>query len=405
MLGMPTCHVAGARHAHQLPRKAVDVRDGRVSKPAGGSVETARRKIRGEWLVFGIVLAISLSFALYTNHTWEDFYITYRSSKNLATGNGLVFTPGERVHAFTSPVNVLLPAVLSYATGNKSDDLVLWLYRIIAAVAQAVAAVLLYKIAKAQSLKTLAIFVLVGLFATNVKIVDFSINGQEAGFMVFFLAWRSFAACAGPRAAVRLGLAWAGLMWTRPDGWVYGGVIAAAFFVFNVGVPGNGSRLKLLKTFCGAGPPSAALYLPWLIWAWSYYGSPIPNTVIAKGLDVAMDPLTLANRTMLFLHEAVYISHSTSVPFGPIYLRGWDSAVVFCCGISAWLALWYWILPFGNRQTRAFSFAYWLGNWYILVVVPCAYDWYFPNVSILAVCVIARLFSKGSTFSICSEKG
>ena len=27
------------------------------------------------WWVFWIVLAIAISFAIYTNHAWEDFYI------------------------------------------------------------------------------------------------------------------------------------------------------------------------------------------------------------------------------------------------------------------------------------------------------------------------------------------
>ncbi len=160
---------------------------GPAALPASATEETVLKNSAG-WLVFAIVFAISLSFAIYTNHTWEDFYITYRSSKNLATGNGLVFTPGQRVHAFTSPLNVLVPAGLSYALGNQSDELVLWLYRLITITAQAAAAVLLWQIAKAQRLKPLATFVLIGLFATNAKIVNFSVNGQEVGFMMFFLA-------------------------------------------------------------------------------------------------------------------------------------------------------------------------------------------------------------------------
>ena len=54
--------------------------------------------------VFLGIFIIAVSFALYTNHAWEDYYITYRPSKNLATGHGLVFTPGQRTHTFTSPL-------------------------------------------------------------------------------------------------------------------------------------------------------------------------------------------------------------------------------------------------------------------------------------------------------------
>ena len=76
---------------------------------------------RARWLIFAGVFAIAMAFAAFTHHAWEDYYITYRVSKNLATGHGLVYTVGERVHAFTSPLNVLLPAALSVLTGNTSD--------------------------------------------------------------------------------------------------------------------------------------------------------------------------------------------------------------------------------------------------------------------------------------------
>jgi len=69
------------------------------------------------------MFAVELAWSLYTQHAWEDYYITYRASKNLATGNGLTFTAGERVHSFTSPLGVLLPALASLLTGNSSDKL------------------------------------------------------------------------------------------------------------------------------------------------------------------------------------------------------------------------------------------------------------------------------------------
>jgi hypothetical protein len=76
-------------------------------------------------LVVGTVFLVAFAFAAYTHHAWEDYWITYRISQNLATGHGLVYTPGERLHAFTSPLGVLLPAGFCWLTGNRSDDLVL----------------------------------------------------------------------------------------------------------------------------------------------------------------------------------------------------------------------------------------------------------------------------------------
>ena len=150
------------------------------------SASGLERKAR--WLIFAGVFAIALAFAAYTQHAWEDYYITYRVSKNLATGHGLVYTVGERVHAFTSPLNVLLPAALIVITGNTSDELVLWLFRLVSCALLAGAAVLLFDSARKNSLNWIPTAVLVGMFGLDAKIVDFSINGQEAAFMMFFLA-------------------------------------------------------------------------------------------------------------------------------------------------------------------------------------------------------------------------
>ncbi|MCX6923094.1 MAG: hypothetical protein NT154_07780, partial [Verrucomicrobia bacterium] len=216
---------------------------------------------------------------------WEDYYITYRVSKNLALGHGLVFTVGERVHAFTSPFNVLIPAALSLLTGNRSDELVLWLFRVVSAGLLGGAAVLLFDSARKNALGRLATILLIGLFALDAKIVDFSINGQEIAFMMFFLALALHALTVRSNwPALQLGLAGAGLMWTRPDGFVYLGAIGLGFLLFDAGRPIGQTRLGLLKILsCGAAL-TIVLYLPWLFWAWHYFGTPVPHTIIAKGM-------------------------------------------------------------------------------------------------------------------------
>ncbi len=82
------------------------------------------------WLI-ALVMSAGLAFAAYTQHVWEDYWITFRASRNLAMGNGLVYSPGERLHTFTSPLGVLLPAAFSWITGNQTDALALWLFRIV----------------------------------------------------------------------------------------------------------------------------------------------------------------------------------------------------------------------------------------------------------------------------------
>src|SRR5262249_29250347 len=80
------------------------------------------------WFV-PLALLGCLGYALYTGHVWEDYLITFRFSKILVDGHGLVYNLGERLHGFTSPLGVLLPALGYWLTGN--DQSALWFFRVL----------------------------------------------------------------------------------------------------------------------------------------------------------------------------------------------------------------------------------------------------------------------------------
>ena len=202
------------------------------------------------WLIAAVAFAIPVAFALLTNHAWEDYFITLRSSRNLLQGNGLVYNAGDRLHTFTSPLGVLIPALCTWLAGPDHELAALWIFRVFNAT----------------------------LLFLDPKLIDFSTNGQEAAILVFFavLLWSELEAPDGPRArwlAVALG----GLMWTRPDAFVLAGAILLPHLWLNRGADGLRRAVLLRGGFFGG-----MLYLPWFAWAWWYYGSPIPNTIIAK---------------------------------------------------------------------------------------------------------------------------
>ena len=235
--------------------------------------------------IYLAIFGVGLAWSLYTNHTWEDYYITYRASKNLATGHGLTFTQGERVHSFTSPLGVLLPALANIITAHRSDYAALWIFRLLSIAAYSGAGLILWRLGRAIRSGQFATGLLIVLFAIDAKIVDFSTNGMETGFLLLFLAWALLALITPPpRQHIHLGLAWTGLMWTRPDSFIYISVLALGALMFPISSRSSSERVRLLKSFLFSGLITSALYLPWLVWAWVYYGSPIPHTIIAKGL-------------------------------------------------------------------------------------------------------------------------
>ena len=176
----------------------------------------------------------ALSFGIYTQHAWEDWYITYRCSKNLATGNGLVYNAGERVHAFTSVLGTLIPAFLNFITLDYSDDLVLWLFRVLNCVVLGFSAYLLAKIARKWFSFLPSMAVLVGVFALDTKTLDFTIHGMETPYLVFSLSLFLYLISFYPlkELKLKLGVAWALLEYSRPDGIVYAVILAVAMLLF-----------------------------------------------------------------------------------------------------------------------------------------------------------------------------
>ncbi len=350
---------------------------------------TRSSRLNAPLLAFCLAAAVAPACALHTRHAWEDYYITYRSSKNLATGHGLVFNVGDRLHTFTSPLGVLLPAVASLLTANSSDPAAWWIFRLMCIAAFGGAAAL-----AAQLLRRLdcagpaAAFTLVWL-ALEAKTVDFTINGMETAFMVLFLvhALRSHLT-PGPRQWLHLGGAWAGLMWTRPDSFIYIGLIAAGCWVFNDPAQSGASRRSLLPVYLRAGAVATALYLPWLLFAHFYYGTAVPHTITAKsGIG---DPRTLAGllQTALRLPFTAWSDTSSlQGTFLPAYylIGGWPERLLQFASAPAALAAVLWLLPFLRPVARACSFAFFGAHVYLSYFPYFPFPWYLPSTAVLGI--------------------
>ena len=347
---------------------------------------------------FVAVSIVGLAFAAYTGHAWEDYWITFRSSRNLATGLGLVFTPGEHLHTFTSPVGVLLPAGLCWLTGNRSDELVLWLFRLASIAALAAALVLLLRVLLTLQRHRISTLLTLALVALDAKTVDFSINGMETGFLIFFLALALHGLLVpGPRQTLRIGVAWAGMMWTRPDGVVYIAALGLGALLFLA--PGDGARTRRawLNTLVGAAMVCAVLYLPWLLWTWWYYGSPVPHTIVAKATN--KPPLSAVELVEDFLLLPVQLLvGESSLPWTYLphyaWFGGWYDTVHAAAKAFGLVAAFAWLVPLLRPPTRMVSLAFYLVQFYLSGVVREYFPWYLPAGALLGYLTVGLLFDQ-----------
>jgi hypothetical protein len=257
---------------------------------------------RFELLFFAaLAAAVCLAYALQTQHVWEDYFITFRHSRNLAEGNGLVYHVGERVHGFTSPLGTLLPALFHRLAGNpESFWPALWAFRIASIICFSAAAALLVKTVWLVDPTAVLARRLAGLFfILEAKGVAFTVNGQETGFLLFFLILTLYLQQSGfSRHVVLGGLAWAGLQWTRPDGCV----IALASAIVALILPSRETRRQLLPALVMMGIVAFLAYLPWLAGAWWYYGTPVPHTIVAKA-GLAIPPWQIDRLAYVFQYR------------------------------------------------------------------------------------------------------
>lgn len=338
-------------------------------------------------LAAALAAGAGLGFALFTGHVWEDYFITFRSSLNLATGHGLVYQPGERVHTFTSPLGTLLPALFALGDGESVVPRALWCFRLVSLGALASALWLVARAMLRDGVAPFAVGATSALWALDPKIIDFAINGQEAALLVLFVVvtWQALADGA---SVWRIGVGCAGLQWTRPDGCVFFAALGIAWAIFG-GSP-NRDPLLRLRLLLGGAMVGLLLYLPWAVFASAYYGSPVPHTIAAKvshyGPGELASALGLYPWRLLFGHVALHDL------FRPAYFffGGWPTALAWASRLFGLAAALAWLVPGVRPAGRIASTAFFLGGFYV-ESIPRS-PWYFPGWQALALVAWAYLF-------------
>jgi hypothetical protein len=224
-------------------------------------------------------------------------------------------------------------------------------------------------------------------WALDPKTVDFSINGMESALLILFIviAWRGFTDAARLRWCA---LGFAGLQWTRPDGCVFFAVLAAAWLLCSRPSDAPAWRARL-----GFVIRSAALgviaYLPWVLFAWAYYGTPVPHTILAKISQFT--PGELATALLLYPWRLLFGHVALHGVFMPAYyfFGDWPPVLGVIARLLAVAAALAWAWSALRPTARIASAAFFLGGFYV-EYIPRS-PWYYPGWLALGFLALAGL--------------
>jgi hypothetical protein len=225
----------------------------------------------GGWAVALIALALllRLGWLAYTNYTEEDAFITFRYARELAQGNGFVYNPGERLYGTTTPLLTLLLAGWYEFIPN---DIVSGV-RLFDLLATAGTLFFTWKALQQVGQTRAGQLLALALLGLSSKLWLMDTQGMETPLVLFWMA-------ASWYTLIKRQIIWTGvlaglLLWARIDLLTWVGVLLLAEFLFDAKLA---LRLALV---------TGLIYLPWLIFATLYFGSPIPYTIVAKWVAYA----------------------------------------------------------------------------------------------------------------------
>jgi hypothetical protein len=298
------------------------------------------------------VAASRLAFLAITGITIEDSLISLRYAENLAGGQGLVYNPGEVVFGASTPLHVLLLALL-VKLGLPALAIVKGL-----AVAADVATFRLWAARLEAEAGRPALLAFTLLFALSPVMVPVAVSGMETSFALWLLSLVLLTAVAPPDPARErrrewlLGL-WLGLLTlVRPEG-VLAGVVV-------LGLRWHATRRLPWRPALTA----AAVVAPWVAVATAYYGTPIPHSIPAKAAAYN-------------LHRPSWWPNlwGTLAELAPIRGPWWRQLVAGFLAPCVAYGLWRSLRDARLRPLGCLFLVWWA---YLVVPKTLLFTWYFP---------------------------
>ncbi len=350
---------------------------------------------RDALLIAAVAALALLARALPGPRTIDDAFITFRYSRSIVEGAGFVYNPGVQTLGTTTPLYTLLMAAFGAAFGTGADSFP-WYALTANALADAATAALLLLIVKRLTGNAWAGALLGALWALSPVSVTFAVGGMETSLAILWLVAATYMHIAGRPVwtGAFIGLGYLtridSLLWIAPLLlWQLGEALNLPPANLRSAVPsphgkGIGGEVRGWRAVWRTWLAAALVALPWTLFAWAYFGSPVPNSVGAKTVAYALPPGSAFLRLLQFY----------PIPFSEYDLFGAAGALA---GLALYLPLTLVGLLFTARllpRLLPFLFYPWLYMAAFSIANPLIFRWYIaPPLPALMVGVLAGVWA------------
>jgi len=232
------------------------------------SPSLSRDRARADVMLRGFIAAAvvaRLVFWTTTNRMFEDGLTTITHARNVPLGLGLVHHAGEgNVHGFTSAIGVLIPLAGELIHQGSG----MFAMRVASLIAVCVALVYARLICRDLRLGAFPTAFVLAYLAFDQNMIFYGMSGMETQIAVTVIL-------GGVYHVRRQDLVASGI-------WLGLAPLARPEFVLWVAPALAYLALSNLRRGVAAGGIAGAIVAPWIVFTTAYYGSPIPNTVVAK---------------------------------------------------------------------------------------------------------------------------
>ncbi|TMF53282.1 MAG: hypothetical protein E6I21_02335 [Chloroflexi bacterium] len=248
------------------------------------SPSLSRDRARADVMLRGFIaaaVAARLVFWTTTNRMFEDGLTTITHARNVPLGLGLVHHAGEgNVHGFTSAIGVLIPLAGELVHQGSG----MFAMRVASLIAVCIALVYARLICRDLRLGAFPTAFVLAYLAFDQNMIFYGMSGMETQVAVTVIL-------GGVYHVRRQDLVASGI-------WLGLAPLARPEFVLWVAPALAYLALANLRRGIAAGGIAGAIVAPWIVFTTAYYGSPIPNTVVAKAA-VSPIPAILSNGSPL----------------------------------------------------------------------------------------------------------